>query len=78
MPHSAHALSHALTLRAHTHTHTHTKVVQDSVAGAGALGPLYFGAGYVAATVALLPASVLTLGAPCARLRTRIHAPVAR
>jgi uncharacterized membrane protein YdjX (TVP38/TMEM64 family) len=47
--------------------------VQDSVAGAGALGPLYFGAGYVAATVALLPASVLTLGAPCARTHTRIH-----
>jgi uncharacterized membrane protein YdjX (TVP38/TMEM64 family) len=76
VPHSAHALSHALTLRAHTQTHT--KVVQDSVAGAGALGPLYFGAGYVAATVALLPASVLTLGAPCARMHTRIHAPVAR
>ncbi len=37
--------------------------VQDSVAGAGAFGPLFFGAGYAAAVVALLPASALTLAA---------------
>jgi uncharacterized membrane protein YdjX (TVP38/TMEM64 family) len=37
--------------------------VQAGVEGAGALGPLYFGGAYVAATVALLPASPLTLAA---------------
>lgn len=38
-------------------------VVQSSVDGAGAWGPLLFGAGYAASVVSLLPAAPLTLAA---------------